>query len=45
MPRADNSKKEVKMSILDIVEIVFIAIVAIIGLGGILYVVTNEKKE
>ena len=44
MPRADNSKKEVKMTTLDIIEIVFIAIVAVIGIGGILFVVLNEKK-
>lgn len=33
------------MTILDIVEIIFIAAVVFVGVGGIIYVLKNEKKD
>jgi len=32
------------MTLLDTVQIVFLVIVVIIGVGGIIYVVKNDKK-
>jgi hypothetical protein len=32
------------MTLLDIVQVVFLVIVVIIGVGGILYVIINDKK-
>jgi hypothetical protein len=32
------------MTLLDIVQVVFLVIVVIIGVGGIIYVIINDKK-
>ena len=33
------------MTVLDIVQVGFLIIVVVVGLGGILYVITNEEKK
>ena len=33
------------MTLLDIGELIFIAVVVIVGLGGIIYVLKNDKKS
>jgi hypothetical protein len=32
------------MTLLDIVQVVFLVIVVVIGVGGIIYVIINDKK-
>ena len=45
MLRAANSKKEVKMTALDIGEIIFIVIVLALGFGLFIKVLLDENKE